>query len=309
MDNKKLFKFLYKDIAELEELIDEKGAEGFDELEMEFIRTRFSGAKRIIQLLSEKDENANQKAQVTEKIAVAEAVVEITTDKVVAPRAEFTTEEKESLKDLAAFEEEVKESDNNQPISNETSPNTEIHSSEQDETNEGHIEASKSDEKINEDEEDHVEVEPAAEVSTEEDTKDKINGGNENYEVEKEENDNSLTASTESNTVTNRIGDRVVKEKSVNDLLLGKDNLKLEYKISNSPVKSIQTAIGINDRYQYIRELFEGSADNFTKTVSALDKLNNINEAVSYLQENFKWKKNETSLKFVNLVKRRFPNG
>ena len=55
MDNKKLFKFLLKDISEIEELFAEKGTEGFDELEIEFIRTRFSGAKHIIQLLSEKD--------------------------------------------------------------------------------------------------------------------------------------------------------------------------------------------------------------------------------------------------------------
>jgi hypothetical protein len=36
--------------------------------------------------------------------------------------------------------------------------------------------------------------------------------------------------------------------------------------------------------------------------------MNHISEAVNFLQQNFKWKKNETSLKFVNLVKRRFPN-
>ena len=33
-----------------------------------------------------------------------------------------------------------------------------------------------------------------------------------------------------------------------------------------------------------------------------------LKEAVNYLQTHFKWKKNETSLKFVSLIKRRFPN-
>jgi len=104
-----------------------------------------------------------------------------------------------------------------------------------------------------------------------------------------------------------RLGDSFLKEKSVNDLM-SDDFSKLEYKLSNRPVSSIQSAIGINDRFQYIRELFEGSTDNFVKTVADLDSMNNIKDAVNYLQSNFKWKKNETSLKFVNLIKRRFPN-
>ena len=104
-----------------------------------------------------------------------------------------------------------------------------------------------------------------------------------------------------------RLGDSFLKEKSVNDLM-SDDFSKLEHKLSNRPVSSIQSAIGINDRFQYIRELFEGSADNFVKTVADLDSMNDIKEAVNYLQSNFKWKKNETSLKFVNLIKRRFPN-
>ena len=105
-----------------------------------------------------------------------------------------------------------------------------------------------------------------------------------------------------------RLGDRFVKEKSLNDLLANGSD-KLENKLSNTPVGSLQGAIGINDRYIYIRELFNGSAETFSKTVADLDKLQNIQEAVAYLQQNYKWKKNDASLKFVNLIKRRFPNG
>jgi len=103
-----------------------------------------------------------------------------------------------------------------------------------------------------------------------------------------------------------RLGDSFLKEKSINDLVTEHNNL--EFKLSNRPVESIQSAIGINDRFQFIRELFEGSGEKFTETVKTLDSMNHIREAVEYLQNNFKWKKNETSLKFVSLVKRRFPN-
>lgn len=103
-----------------------------------------------------------------------------------------------------------------------------------------------------------------------------------------------------------RLGDSFLKEKSVNDLLTDHNNL--EFKLSNRPVSSIKSAIGINDRFQYIRELFDGNADKFTETVSFIDEMKNIGEAVEYLRQSFKWKKNETSLKFVGLVKRRFSN-
>jgi len=101
-----------------------------------------------------------------------------------------------------------------------------------------------------------------------------------------------------------RLGDSFLKGKSVNDLIT--EQQKLEFKLSNRPVASIKTAIGINDRFQYIRELFDNSAKKFTDTVENLDSMDNIHDAVNYLRNNFKWKKNDTSLKFVNLVKRRF---
>ena len=106
--------------------------------------------------------------------------------------------------------------------------------------------------------------------------------------------------------ISHRLGDSFMKGKSLNDMV--DDHNKLEFKLSNRPVSNIQAAIGINDRFQYIRELFDGSSEKYADTVTSLDSMNSINEAVSYLQQNFKWKKNETSMKFTNLVKRRFAN-
>lgn len=103
------------------------------------------------------------------------------------------------------------------------------------------------------------------------------------------------------------LGDSFLKGKSVNDLI--SEQQKMEYKFSNRPVSSIQAAIGINDRFQYIRELFDGNNEKFLEAVKALDSMQDIHEAVDYLRHHFKWKKNETSLKFVNLVKRRFHYG
>ena len=48
MDNKKLFKFLYKDIAEIEELFAEKGAEGFDQYEIINIINGFINTQKVV---------------------------------------------------------------------------------------------------------------------------------------------------------------------------------------------------------------------------------------------------------------------
>lgn len=129
----------------------------------------------------------------------------------------------------------------------------------------------------------------------------------ENNVEQEEKDDDMLEEDNERTEANSRLGDSFLKGKSVNDIIT--DQNKLEYKLSNRPVSSIQAAIGINDRFQYIRELFDGDSDKFLETVKTLDSMQNIKEAVDFLRRNFKWKKNETSLKFVNLVKRRFQNG
>ncbi|WP_321371576.1 hypothetical protein [uncultured Draconibacterium sp.] len=298
MDNKKLYKFLYKDISEIEELFAEKGAVGFDDLEMEFIRARFNGARNIIQLLSEKDIKS---PEVQNTQLSAEGKNDSSSEKPeavasAAPVAELTNEEKEGLKALEEFEAEIAETKKGGPEVIEETAEEQL---KEDENETVSLAEETRDEDVDEVDEPEV-VESLEETTEKEEVKEDepvVDEVPEEEEIEEKE-----EAST-------RIGDRPIASKSVNDLLGGKEDGKLEYKISNSPVKSIQEAIGINDRYQYIRELFDGNADTYTKTVGDLDTLTNIQEAVEYLQQNFKWKKNETSLKFVGLVKRRFPNG
>ena len=295
MDNRKLFKFLLKDISEIEELFAEKGIEGFDELELEFIRTRFNGAKHIIQLLSDKDEPAQRvmvSAPSATKVAAEPETMEPKNS--VESSAQLSEEEKDSLAALSDFEEELKQDDKKTELLEEVESAGSENAPEIDEETSSEREEPVADEQ--------EEEQNSVPTDVEEVKEEPVSGEKLQKEHEPEDEPEPVA-------VSSRIGDRAITEKSVNDLLSGNDDKKLEYKISNSPVQSIQAAIGINDRYQYIRELFSGKAETFAKTVADLDNLGNIQEAVTYLQKNFKWKKNETSLKFVNLVKRRFPNG
>lgn len=95
-----------------------------------------------------------------------------------------------------------------------------------------------------------------------------------------------------------------VQEKSLNDVL--SSGRTVDHKLSGSPVTRLEAAIGLNDRFQFIRELFNNDAGLFNQTVKQIDQMENIKEAVAFLNSHFKWKKNETSMKFAQLVKRRF---
>lgn len=89
----------------------------------------------------------------------------------------------------------------------------------------------------------------------------------------------------------------------VNDILSPEKD-ETGYKIV--PINSIWDGIGINDRFLFIRELFANSSAKLENTVTALDHLDSIQDAVTYLKMNFKWNKAEASQKFLVLVKRRF---
>lgn len=100
------------------------------------------------------------------------------------------------------------------------------------------------------------------------------------------------------------LAEKFTAGKSVNDLLFEKS--RSDSRFANRPVINLGNAITTNDKFLFIRELFEGDGDEFSETVRRIDSMTDIHEAAAYLRNHFKWKKNETSLKFIDLVKRRF---
>jgi hypothetical protein len=56
-------------------------------------------------------------------------------------------------------------------------------------------------------------------------------------------------------------------------------------KLGASKLETLKGAIGLNDKMQFISELFEGSSDMFNETVEKLDKQQNNEKARLYLSE------------------------
>lgn len=101
-------------------------------------------------------------------------------------------------------------------------------------------------------------------------------------------------------------GEKFSKEPSLNDKL--SSGTAYESKIKGKPVTNLKAAIGLNDRFLYTRELFGNDSARYEEAIEKLDQFSNLLEAIEYLEKNFVWVKNNTSLKFMDLVKRRFEN-
>lgn len=281
MENKKLLKYLLKDLSELEEMFTESGKNSFDDLEMEFIQNRVAGAKKLVQMFLEHENiipaESNTDSSFQHKSELHQ--LDFSNEKTGVWIEEVNTEIK-SVEKTSEITEKVK------------APGIVVHES--------------IPEVLKEVEVPEPEIVKVNEVKIQEQQVEEVPEQTAKMRPAAVQQELRLDDEEPADIQNKRLGDLFSKEKSVNDLL--SDSSKLENKLSNRPVDNLQSAIGINDRFQYIRELFEGSADNFVKTVAELDSMDDIKDAVDYLQTNFKWKKNETSLKFVNLIKRRFPH-
>lgn len=100
------------------------------------------------------------------------------------------------------------------------------------------------------------------------------------------------------------VGETYQKERSVNDVI--GETKSVDSKLTNGPITNLRTAIGLNDRFLFIREIFDNNADKYNNIIENLDKLETIQQAVEFLKANLTLQKNETSMKFVELLKRRF---
>ena len=92
---------------------------------------------------------------------------------------------------------------------------------------------------------------------------------------------------------------------------LSKDGASLGERLERQPIANLLTAIGLNERYHYANELFDGDMEEFKKIVQLLNDFDNITEARYFfdqnLREEYEWdEENELVKAFYQLVERRY---
>ncbi|MFA5814878.1 MAG: hypothetical protein WC865_04590 [Bacteroidales bacterium] len=77
--------------------------------------------------------------------------------------------------------------------------------------------------------------------------------------------------------------------------------------ITDIPVADIWSAITINERFLFIRELFGNDPEGFKNTVTLLNSLGSWDAAKKFMTDRFEWDKNNpVAADFLNVVRRRF---
>ncbi len=94
----------------------------------------------------------------------------------------------------------------------------------------------------------------------------------------------------------------------INETISGqKKEENISSKLKTTPIENIRSAIGINDKFKFIHELFNGDSDTFNKTIEALDNSTNFNEAFNLINNHFDWDMEDDSVQMLlDLVRRKF---
>jgi hypothetical protein len=98
---------------------------------------------------------------------------------------------------------------------------------------------------------------------------------------------------------------------SLNDKLK-EQNMELVSRLSNvAPVKDLCKAIGVNDKFIFINELFRGDGNMFDRSVKTINECGSLKEAEYWMGRELRIKlgwqeKNEAVQQFYYLVKKRF---
>ena len=80
----------------------------------------------------------------------------------------------------------------------------------------------------------------------------------------------------------------------------------LSTKLKSKPITNIADAIGINDKFIFIKELFNDDADKYNKTIEVLNNATNFNDAYNYLMGNFNWDMDNSLVQILlDLIRRK----
>jgi len=96
---------------------------------------------------------------------------------------------------------------------------------------------------------------------------------------------------------------------TLGEKMMGDDNT-LAAKLQQAPVGDLKSAIGINDKFLFVNELFGGSMEKYNKSIDNLNDLKTLNGAMIYLNElkiELQWNSsNEAYQKLKDLVTHKF---
>ncbi len=105
--------------------------------------------------------------------------------------------------------------------------------------------------------------------------------------------------------------DLFTSEESTLNEKIYQEGFSVAAKLEKQKISDLIGAIGINERFAFINELFEGNADDFNETLKRLNSFAEYKEACKYLdtevRSKYNWdEENQVVLEFLDLIEKRY---
>ena len=102
------------------------------------------------------------------------------------------------------------------------------------------------------------------------------------------------------------IAEKLSESRTPHEKFVSKEDESVASKLMLQPISDLKSAIGINDKFQFINELFEGNSDQFNHYLELINNSSDKQNAESHLARLNLDPENEVVQTFLNLVERRF---
>ena len=90
------------------------------------------------------------------------------------------------------------------------------------------------------------------------------------------------------------LADTIEAPKSIADTIVATPSVA-----ESSSVASLVSSISVGDRFMLLRELFNSNEDLYEKTISTLDAMDNLDDCIIYIAENFSWRSSSDGAKLI----------
>ncbi len=104
----------------------------------------------------------------------------------------------------------------------------------------------------------------------------------------------------------------ILKERqtTIADKFMDEDDRSLAAKIQKNPIRDLRLAIGVNDKFLFIKELFDGNLDAYNESIKNLNGITEKEKALQSLDELkklYKWPEDSYyGAKLIELIERKF---
>jgi hypothetical protein len=303
MNRKLLVTLLQKSIQELEMI-----TEGFMEME--------HYPKAIIQLAQRKTDDIQSYIEILSTVMPesTDNIVENEIPAIVTSEEETATKQPAELTVIAKTADEISENPTSAKTTETEIINEEALLSETVEENETIEEEEEEEEEEILEEETEADEEEIEEVTTEtselvelEEITSVTELASNDEEVVEEKFTSNETITIVEETRKSMIGDKNLLTSVTRNELLSRTENTISSVLANKKIADIKQGINIGDRFRFQRELFRGNGEDMNKTLTYINQLATVNEALSFLRSKYGWATdNETAEDFYQIVKRRF---